>query len=350
MDGVRYETLVDQKETLQFKRWFGKSKVVNEDGTPRVVYHGTGNEFNAFDQARIGENYWQSRRGGFFFTSDKHSAENYAAIHDKNGKGGRVIEAYIKMERPLKMDAPNGLTPSDYYDMHSGEIVNELNRTVYDDDFINEINVYDGLIIQQDKTQNMLYMPLEPTQIKSATDNIGTFDPENPDVRYSLRETDENIQESLTAADTALEQVRGYRMSAAEASRLAAEISREMNSSVDQDELARRIADTFGYAATEGAEINRVDTELNDIGQSVMEKSSALDSAHEEAVKEIRSYLKNTPIHLTENQRGEAANQTGSMGAYYNATFGQMKLRASDGIALDQAWSELSEIAPQYFP
>jgi len=29
------------------------------------------------------------------------------------------------------------------------------------------------------------WMVLEPTQIKSATDNIGTFDPGNPDIRYS---------------------------------------------------------------------------------------------------------------------------------------------------------------------
>ena len=28
-------------ETQQFKRWFGNSKVVNEDGTPMIVYHGT---------------------------------------------------------------------------------------------------------------------------------------------------------------------------------------------------------------------------------------------------------------------------------------------------------------------
>lgn len=47
-----------QTKSEAFKEWFGDwesepeyaSKVVNEDGTPKVVYHGTGNEFFVFDR------------------------------------------------------------------------------------------------------------------------------------------------------------------------------------------------------------------------------------------------------------------------------------------------------------
>lgn len=43
-------------KSLQFTRWFGDwqnypqkaSKVVNEDGTPKVVYHGTNKDFEIF--------------------------------------------------------------------------------------------------------------------------------------------------------------------------------------------------------------------------------------------------------------------------------------------------------------
>lgn len=55
------------------------SKVVNPDGTPMVVYHGTGSDFNTFDKSRQGENYVQGE-GGFFFTSSRRSAENYAKL------------------------------------------------------------------------------------------------------------------------------------------------------------------------------------------------------------------------------------------------------------------------------
>ena len=41
-----------QTDTPEFKRWFGNSKVVNEDGSPKVVYHGTDKpDFSIFDPA-----------------------------------------------------------------------------------------------------------------------------------------------------------------------------------------------------------------------------------------------------------------------------------------------------------
>src|SRR3546814_7013631 len=43
------ESRRDQTETPEFKRWFGNSKVVDADGQPLRVYHGTDQSFDAFD-------------------------------------------------------------------------------------------------------------------------------------------------------------------------------------------------------------------------------------------------------------------------------------------------------------
>lgn len=169
-------------QTQQFKRWFGDwqnhpenaSKVVNEDGTPKVVYHGTGSDFNAFDPLRQGENYPQGE-GGFFFTTSRKSAENYAALHDKDGKG-RVVEAYLSIRNPYEVTAYGDYVqaPAEKYDDHRSEYLNEAER-----------QGCDGIIVKGEKST--LYVVFDPTQIKSATDNIGTFDRENPDIRYSLK-------------------------------------------------------------------------------------------------------------------------------------------------------------------
>lgn len=169
-------------QSQQFKRWFGDwqnhpetaSKVVNEDGTPRVVYHGTGSDFNAFDPLRQGENYPQGE-GGFFFTTSRKSAENYAALHDKDGKG-RVVEAYLSIRNPYEVTAYGDYVqaPAEKYDDHRSEYLNEAER-----------QGCDGIIVKGERST--LYVVFDPTQIKSATDNIGTFDPENPDIRYSLK-------------------------------------------------------------------------------------------------------------------------------------------------------------------
>jgi len=42
----------DKTSTPEFKQWFGRSTIVDKDGNPAVVYHGTGKSFDAFDPGR----------------------------------------------------------------------------------------------------------------------------------------------------------------------------------------------------------------------------------------------------------------------------------------------------------
>lgn len=101
-----------QTKSEAFKEWFGDwenepesaSKVVNEDGTPKVVYHGMGNEFFCFRQKKQGENYRQGK-GGFFFTSYKRTAENYAKLATDDGGTARVVEAYLSIRKPYTVYA-----------------------------------------------------------------------------------------------------------------------------------------------------------------------------------------------------------------------------------------------------
>jgi hypothetical protein len=51
-DEVLEEEPTLKTDTPQFKKWFGDSKIVNEDGSPKVVYHGTDKpDFDIFDPA-----------------------------------------------------------------------------------------------------------------------------------------------------------------------------------------------------------------------------------------------------------------------------------------------------------
>jgi hypothetical protein len=64
-------------ETAAFKAWFSGSKVVDEDGQPLVVYHGTTSDFDAFDRERA--NIESNLGGGFYFSSQREDvAANYA--------------------------------------------------------------------------------------------------------------------------------------------------------------------------------------------------------------------------------------------------------------------------------
>lgn len=67
----------DLTNTPQFKEWFGESKVLDRNGKPLVVYHGTTHEFESFEDKN--QNLDNYLGGGFYFTdSAKDASENYA--------------------------------------------------------------------------------------------------------------------------------------------------------------------------------------------------------------------------------------------------------------------------------
>jgi len=104
--GVRFSAapLVDSQE---FKLWFGRSKVRNLDGSPKVVYHGTKTRFRAFDttSSEIGSHFGTQRQANefveqnpFVFT-DKHLGEDYAV----EGRTDQIFPVYLSIQNPLRM-------------------------------------------------------------------------------------------------------------------------------------------------------------------------------------------------------------------------------------------------------
>ena len=86
-----------QTDTKAFKKWFGNSKIVNEDGTPRVVYHGTGAEFDEF--ARSGARL-TSIGTGYYFSPDPDVASAYAV-----GDNPHVKPVYLRAENMLDWES-----------------------------------------------------------------------------------------------------------------------------------------------------------------------------------------------------------------------------------------------------
>ena len=92
-----------QTNTPEFKRWFSNSKVVNEDGSPKVMYHGTNKDFNEFVIAEKA-----NRTGmpdGFYFTSDQEDASRYA-----KGEGANVLPVYLSIKNPYNLGGKNKIS------------------------------------------------------------------------------------------------------------------------------------------------------------------------------------------------------------------------------------------------
>lgn len=165
-----------------FKNWFGDwenwewSKVVDENGNPLVVYHGWQNYHTEFKKDYVWSNFWQDSQW-FFFTDSKQSAEDYA----NNTSYGLprenpwvVMDVYLSLKNPLI--ERTDYDPINLWDNDYERLLKKANT-----------NKNDWIIIKADEWES-LYVAFEPNQIKSASDNVWTYDPNNPDIRYERTE------------------------------------------------------------------------------------------------------------------------------------------------------------------
>ena len=61
-----------------FWKWFGNSKIVDTDGEPLVVYHGSKTMFDSFDDKKKGSGTDYGLRGrGFYFSTNINSSKAY---------------------------------------------------------------------------------------------------------------------------------------------------------------------------------------------------------------------------------------------------------------------------------
>ena len=278
-----------QVRTKAFKDWFGDwendpenaSKVVDENGEPKVVYHGSySGGFASFRKSDTGiyfadyrkavedyayedtedvDNYlpfdrdseisveevneWISNANlrqlekGSYIKEHKVLNDVYWELRHPNGKpytnikgeeyittplqmkyilleyartspefkGKGVYSTFLDMKNPFVIDAEskswhelpktiNGVTiPEKYMVVHQKPTVStdewaeflqsEEGKALGFDGMVVK-NVYDSQTADGTITD---YIAFDPTQIKSATDNVGTFDKSNPDIRYSLQ-------------------------------------------------------------------------------------------------------------------------------------------------------------------
>lgn len=169
-------------ETAAFKRWFGDSKVVNENGEPLVVYHGSkAKGITVFDTTRVTTRTAKGDTPGTYFTGDRMAAANYTREFGApiRAPRGDVTAAYLRIENPLNTTA----AIKEYRDqgMPFGEAKRKALEALTPEN--------DGIIFDGDGLNPSEYVVFKPEQIKSV-DNEGTFDAANPDIRKSNRARD----------------------------------------------------------------------------------------------------------------------------------------------------------------
>lgn len=239
IDGVQRSTVNSNGQPLaqteegvrNFWAWFGDSKVIDAQGRPRVVYHGTNADFDEFNTKGRGKTF----DAGSFFTTTPAIADTYTA-----GQNGNVMPVYLRISNLAKIEADGqnwarlgkktkvSLPKAVVSDQDDADLLAELtgdpapqnakktlkarntslgklfpDEFLFDDYFstddlsrwVNKTG-YDGAIFEnildrgangrftgaETQVPSTVYTVFDPTQIKSATGNRGTFDPADPSI------------------------------------------------------------------------------------------------------------------------------------------------------------------------
>ena len=170
-----------QVRTKAFKNWFGDwehdpenaSKVVDENGEPKVMYHGTNLTKN-----NNGDPFYVFYPESHFGTKGQSEDVLKNTGVDQSTK---TYEVFLNIRKPDR----NQDVPKKYYGKaEHKEWWDSLS------DYAKK-NGFDGIVYQnrwEDQEHPAdSWIAFSPNQIKSATDNNGEYSPENDDIRYSMR-------------------------------------------------------------------------------------------------------------------------------------------------------------------
>ena len=207
-----------------FWNWFGDSKVRNPDGSPKLMYHGTVNDFSTFEIGKFGFHfgtYEQAKdllidKRGEYMPIENPDDPNGFAKHTKTfGRGSNMMPVYLSIQNPLRILDPEDDNPRiilygveshlseeevqyikeliPVVDSASNEKANDLARKAiiqamqnhgYDGCYYE--NTFEGL---KHSSDHISWVAFESQQIKSASGNNGEYS-SSPDI------TKENLSEA----------------------------------------------------------------------------------------------------------------------------------------------------------
>lgn len=421
------------------------SKAVDNNGEPLVLYHQTGKEFTTFDTKQKGSGEFDSEMPTGIFMKPTNNDIGvggniqmplYASIknplivnnrnelvkfYDKNVQGYTKAKSAIdsvnkeykaKFNEEMKREneeyqklwnaKKNGeISEEEYQKSISRDALDEImeewenkvneashNAKALIDDYFKNSN-YDGVIVNNDVgsfgRSTKTFIAFENTQVKSATDNIGTFDGNNPDIRYSLDEdydfTDEKagaIHDTLNFSiddeyddlfdfndndeqhidfdkaidknnpELTIEQIyhhsarnvkegllagKGIKPEQKKIYNMVKSVMRSyhINPNAETDSLVTEYVDALNTFIDS---VQNDKSSFTDAFESFVLKcrealqySTQLDEQHEAWAKEIRDELKGTTLLIPENAIDTIKENYGSVGKYKKALFGKINVK-----------------------
>lgn len=340
------------------QEFFRDSKAVDGEGRLLTLYHGTGAKFTVFDKGRIEQNF-QNRGGdlGFYFSPYFEDARGYAREAAFSTGGEKtVMEVYLNLKNPLVVEDEGWGSAISQADIRHGDLKRWAQEGGHDGIIVKSTDEVDD-----DGTPDAVYIAFSPEQIKNVTNENPT---ENPDVRFSMpaepqiaenpeawptEENRQNAQQTETQQEaeekrTPFEQLNTRAKEYTERAErvFAREIAQALSlpGSVKKEFLQNAVREMTNEYLESGKLGQK---RLDEMFDRMYNEGIVIDREYYDTYKEVRDFLKSTPMHVDEAWRPREWND------FKKRAFGSLRL-ANEGRGVDSVYAEVQAMAPGLFP
>lgn len=173
------------------------SQAVEETGEPKRLYHATAADFSVFDPKKAAKNSGHpASRLGHFLAATPEAADLFSRKPDKFSQGtgeykpgANIMPVHAAIKNPHVMTwkefAGALATLNSMPDKKANKEVDAFRKSLIDaghDGILIKGGWKPGQFLGSPEFSSDNWVAFDPTQIKSATGNQGTFDPTNPDI------------------------------------------------------------------------------------------------------------------------------------------------------------------------
>lgn len=359
--------------STQQQEYFADSKVRDENGNLKVMYHGT-------------------PQGGFtvfkndlaFFTEDKDYANRYqsASASSRNSRktssNPQTYEVYLNMKNPfdirdaairrqfineyVKGGYALGINPyTEYKDatesgLPSWEEADNIYEWMEENDLL---DTYDGILVDEGGVpddnggvlhRGIAYITFNSNQIKNV-DNQNPTD--NPDIRMSVNGEENGFDfggdnnkvrnEGAKILELGAEALKNQEVDRKTVRKIASDLRAKYGSRYNLTSFTDNLERVFAYAQS-GEYVNYRDLMkvLEEVARPVIEEAGEL--VGQERYDEFMGAMKGYTIALTPNQKMEVISTFGSYQNFRNA-MGGIRI-ANNGTSLDSIWDEICDRVP----
>lgn len=304
--------------------------------------------FENIGAIKRGEKFRKTYDGYYMIPTGENGINNTIVITD-----GNYIEPSIESVIKINVDNETDLSKirEDIYESKAG--MHPSNRTFVR--MYKEIGVFDeynredmrALVELWGEGRDAETSPYNRNDSSRQRNGRGSFgEDKNFSLKSDILKENAALKKYNEYLKAQMKLTKEYKVNSKQLDKLVKELIKENNSNIDKEELFNRLDGFYTYLQNSNELAwDDIKGKALDIAKDIIKESVIVNDEYYETYKELKRFLKNTDITISEAERADFPDGYNN---FRKANFGRLKL-VNDGTNIDSIYQELDDMFPEYF-